>query len=141
MNINDFYTIRLRINNYLSIISICLCNFSEDNQIYLERNDCAYVQKIEEGRIQMLTLLMELDDQMHEQPVEPAILSKYRHDLRLAVNIIQGYAEVLLEALQEKAITSVGGHFSIIIYASREILKNIELLQDTSDNPENRHIG
>jgi signal transduction histidine kinase len=133
-NIINYHDIRVRINNYVTIIQICLVGFSHEHLNYLEGKERSYLQKIEEGRAQLFILLTELDLLILDKKADPNVLAKYRHDLRLAINVIQGYSEVIQEELYERTNQSVGGNFTLIADAAREILKNVDFIDNTCLN-------
>ncbi len=126
----NYCHIRSRIDNYNSVIHLCLTAFNFDNILYLKSEARAYLQKITEGSMEFFSLLNKLDIiYFEEKKVTADELGIIRHDLRLAINIIQGYSEILLEECAQQDASYMGGHFTLIISATREMLKNIELLK------------
>lgn len=126
--IPDFVNIRARIANYLAIIDLCIEGFEFDHGHHLNEEDKLYLSNIIDGKDELRSLMNKLDNVYASKSLSSEDLTKFRHDLRLAINIILGYSEVILEVLAENQPSYVGGNFALILQATREILKNVDLL-------------
>lgn len=115
-----------RIVNFLKIIHIALYDFDMDNHYY-PSNDLVFIKNIEKGIEQLNDLLAQLKIEQEKQINNKVLFTKLHHDMRLAINLIQGYAEMLLDVLQSE-LEPIGGNFDCIINAAKEILKNVDLL-------------
>lgn len=129
ITITNYDRIRTRINNYITIIQICLQNFNRDNLLFLAENERIYLGKISKGISELFLLLQELDCLILDKRMTTKLVDKLRHDLRSAINIIQGYSELIKENIINNHESLMGGNFLIIISASQEILKNSDQLK------------
>jgi adenylate cyclase len=70
-----------------------------------------------------------------------ALQSKLRHDLRNPLNVIKGYAELLLEELDEFGGPTVRADLEALLGASESLLARIDVIVDLSRGAENVELA
>lgn len=126
----NYYSNRSRINNYLLIINICLSGFYIDISQNFSDKDKKYIRKIEDNLKKLEDLLRKLDCRFNENKMEGEKITSILHDLRLSINIVQGYSELILDTFSKNYPTPIGGNFVLIISSAKEILKNLNWLNE-----------
>src|ERR1700722_2815219 len=135
VRLNEIHT---SLDKHVDAIIQCIEHFLAENQQKLSQENLSDIKKVHESCLflkdELSKLLGEGLSEKTQDKNFQEYLSKVRHDLHNPINIIQGYAEIVLEELQ-KTHPILGEKLTEITHLTSKIITLIDAIKLSSSIP------